>query len=109
LLTIPTLCDVLPWTDRQLVNSRRETSHDPTASTHACCTATQRQERADPTVLCPGSPPARAVLPHLPRPPLCTGAAALLPAPQKHRWPGPRVHAPLLQWPPLLLSARLAA
>src|SRR5262249_26502143 len=96
----------LPLTDRQLVNSRRETSHDPTASTNDCCAATQRQERAYPTVLCPGSPPAHAVLPHIPRPHLGTGAAALLPAPQKRRRPRPHVHAHLLQRYSLLLSAR---
>src|SRR5262249_9677299 len=87
------------------VNSRRESAHDPTTSTHDCRTATQWHGRAYPTRLCPGSPPAGAVLPPIPRPHLRTGAPALLPAPHKHRRPRPSVHASLLQRYSLLLSA----
>src|SRR5262245_37284637 len=92
-----------------LLVSRREISHEPPASTNDRGSPPQRQKRTDARLLCPGSPPARAVLPHIPRPHYGTGAAALFPAPQKRRWPGPGVHAHLLQRPPLLLSARLAA
>src|SRR5712691_8094919 len=88
------------------INSRREIAHDPTASTHDCGSPTQWQGRTDSGSLCPGSPSAGSVLPHITRPHLCTGAAALLPAPQKRRWPCPSVHASLLQWHSLLLSTR---
>src|SRR5712691_544744 len=88
------------------VTSRRERSHAPTASTHDCGSPTQWQGRTDSGSFCPGSPPAGSVLPHIPRPHRCTGTAALLLAPEKRRQPRPRVHASLLQWHPLLLSAR---
>src|SRR5574341_2113430 len=88
------------------INSRREISHDPTASTHDCGSPTQWQERTDAGSLCPGSTSTGAVLPHSTRPYRCTGAAARLPAPHKRRWPCPSVPASLLQWPPLLLSPR---
>src|SRR5712691_9371435 len=88
------------------INSRREIAHDPTASTHDCGSPTQWQGRTDSGSLCPGSPSAGSVLPHITRPHLCTGAAALLPAPQKRRWPCPSFHAYLLQWHSLLLSTR---
>src|SRR6266508_4280402 len=65
----------------------------------------QRQKRTDASILCPRSPPAGPVLPHIPRPHLRTGAAARLPAPETRRRPRPSLHAPLLQWHPLLLSA----
>src|SRR5262245_1125103 len=97
------------FSNGQSVHARRERAYDPTASTKDCCTATPWQGRAPPTVVCPGSPPARAVLPHISRPHLCTRAAALLPAPQKRRWPCPSVHAHLLQWHALFLSARSPA
>src|SRR5438874_10607348 len=93
----------------QLLVSRREISHEPPASTHDRGSPPQRQKRTDSRILCPRSPPAGPVLSQIPRPHLRTGAAALLPAPQKRRWLGPSLHAHLLQWYPLFLSARLAA
>src|SRR5262245_64534502 len=92
-----------------LLVSRREIPHEPTASTNDRGAPPQRQKRTDASILCPRSPPAGPVLPHIPRPYLRTGAATLFPASEKRRWPGPRVHAHLLQRHPLLLSARLEA
>src|SRR5215475_4357037 len=86
--------------------SRREISHEPITSTNDRGTPPQRQERTDAGILCPRSPAVGAVLPQSPRPPLGTGAAALLPAPQKRRRPRPSLHADLLQRDSLLLSAR---
>src|SRR5437867_12139683 len=84
---------------------QRETSHDPMASTHDCCTSTQRQGRAHPTVLCPRGAPPLSVLPQLARSDSRTGASALCPPSQKRRWPCPSFHAHLFQWSPLLLPA----
>src|SRR4029453_12563052 len=92
-----------------LLVSRREIPHEPTASTDDHGAPPQRHKRTDASILCLRSPPAGPVLPPLPRPHRRTGTAALLPPPHKRREPGPGVHAPLLQWHPLLLSARLAA
>src|SRR5438067_5477506 len=86
--------------------SRRERAHAPMTATHDRGSAPQRQERTDAGILCPGRPAGGAVLPHIPRPHLATGAAALLPAPHKRRRPRPSLHAPLLQRYALLLSAR---
>src|SRR2546428_4449921 len=94
------------FSHEQRVTSRREISHDPTASTPDDRTAPLWQGRAYPPRLCPCSTPARAVLPHIPRLARRTGAAALLPASAQRRRPRPSVHAPLLQWPPLFLPAR---
>jgi len=73
--------------------SRRERSHEPTASTNVCGPPPQWQRRTNAGSRCPGSTPARAVLPQITRPHLGTGASALLPAPEKHRRPRPSVHA----------------
>src|SRR5713101_7716940 len=89
-----------------LVNLRRETSHDPTASTNDCGSSTQWQGRTDSGILYPTSPPAGSVLSQIPRPHLGTGTSALLLTPEKRRWPCPRVHAHLLQRPPLFLPTR---
>src|SRR5262245_53079982 len=86
--------------------SRREISYEPPASTNDRGAPPQRQKRTDASILCPRSPPTRAVLPQIPRPHLGTGAAVLLPASQKRRRPRPSLHAYLLQWYSLLLSAR---
>src|SRR5262245_58371216 len=86
--------------------SRREISHEPMTATHDHGAPPQRPERTHAGLLCPGSPPVGPVLPHLPRPHLGTGAAALLLAPQKRRRLRPSLHAPLLQRDALLLSAR---
>src|SRR5215471_16216771 len=86
--------------------SRREISYEPPASTNDRGAPPQWQKRTDARILCPRSPPTRAVLPHIPRPHLGTGAAALLPASQKRRRPRPSLHAYLLQRYSLLLSAR---
>src|SRR5262249_24358254 len=85
--------------------SRREISYEPPASTHDRGAPPQWQKRTDARILGPRRPPTRAVLPHSPRPHLGTGAAALLPASQKRRRPRPSLHAYLLQWYALLLSA----
>src|SRR6266540_3135395 len=74
----------------QLRVSRREISHDPPASTHDRGSPPPRQKRTDASILCPRSPPAGPVLPHIPRPHLRTGAAARLPAPETRRRPPPR-------------------
>src|SRR5262249_31773413 len=101
--------DLSSFPDRSMMSSfapplrvsRRERSHAPPASPQDRAAPPQRHKRTAASLPCPGSPPARAVLPPLPRPPYGTGAAACFPAPPKRRWPGPGVHAPLLQWPPL--------
>src|ERR1043166_2434513 len=62
--------------------SRREIAYEPPASTHARGAPPQWPKRTDAHLLCPSSPPPRAVLPHLPRAPLGTRAAARLPDPQ---------------------------
>src|SRR5215510_5532000 len=89
--------------------SRREISHEPNTATNDRGSAPQRQERTDAGILCPGSPAVGAVLPHIPRPHLGTGAAALLPAPEKRRWSRPSFDAHLRQRHSLLLSACPAA
>src|SRR5262249_33033976 len=89
-----------------LLVSRREIPHEPPASTEDRGAPPQRQKPTDASILCPSSPPAGPVLPHIPRPHLRTGAAALLPAPQQRRWPRPSLHASLLQRSALLLPAR---
>src|SRR5215468_10413371 len=88
-----------------LLVSRREISPEPTASTDDRGAPPQRHKRTDASILCPRSPPAGPVLPHIPRPHLRTGAAALFPAPEKRQRPRPSLHAYLLQWYSLLLSA----
>jgi hypothetical protein len=93
-------------TERQRVNARRETAPDPTTSTHDGRPATQWHRSASPTSLGPCRTPAGSGLPHRPRPPLCTGTAPGLPAPEKRRRPRPSVQAHRLQRPPLRLPAR---
>src|SRR5215510_13417870 len=89
--------------------SRREISYEPPASTQDRGAPPQWQKRTDASIRCPRSPPPRAVLPPIPRPHRGTGAAALLPAPQKRRRPRPSFDAPLRQRHALLLSACPAA